>query len=118
MKYYIVPVVDIVDEIECTNANEAMEKFAFTMDLDMNAYFKAMTEEEYKWYRIKKDAEASKRQIIEFYFDELIGQFDFKEDDPSIKEIAEDAYDRYCEGNGETEYECLEWALDKFYNIL
>ncbi len=32
------------------------------------------------------------------------------------KVIAEMAYERYSEGNGETEYECIEWA-DKEYEL-
>ena len=30
----------------------------------------------------------------------------------AAEDVAERAFDRYCEGNGETEYECIEWAFD------
>lgn len=33
-------------------------------------------------------------------------------DEEKAKEVAERAFDRYCEGNGETEGECVEWAFD------
>ena len=47
MKYRIVPNgTDTVAVVEASNAEEAMVDFAQTMDLDMNAYFKAVEEPE------------------------------------------------------------------------
>lgn len=39
---------------------------------------------------------------------------DFGLDRKEAKTFADKAYDRYCEGNGETEYECIEWAYNKY----
>lgn len=51
--------------------------------------------------------------VVSFMEDELISSFSL--DEGMAKEVARAAYDRYCEGNGETEYECLEWAYDKYF---
>lgn len=42
MKYNIVPNAKLFETIEANSLEEAMEKFATNMDLDMNAYFKAV----------------------------------------------------------------------------
>lgn len=39
---------------------------------------------------------------------------DFGLDREEAKTFADKAYDRYCEGNGKTEYECVEWAYDQY----
>lgn len=54
--------------------------------------------------------------VVSFMEDELISSFSL--DEGMAKEVARAAYDRYCEGNGETEYECLEWAYDKYSNSM
>lgn len=54
--------------------------------------------------------------VVSFMEDELISSFSL--DEGMAKEVARAAYDRYCEGNGETEYECLEWAYDKYSNSI
>ena len=46
MKYYIIPNSDIAAEIDAKNKEDAIEEFAATMDSDMNAYFRVVTEEE------------------------------------------------------------------------
>ena len=40
---------------------------------------------------------------------ELMGKYGLTEE--TAEDVAERAFDRYCEGNGETEYECIEWAF-------
>jgi hypothetical protein len=47
-KFYIIPKDEIVFTTDCVDADEAMGRFAWEMDSDMNAYFRAVTEEEYK----------------------------------------------------------------------
>ena len=56
--------------------------------------------------------EASKELQLNFYIDELTGTYCYPEKEAG--EIAEEAYVLYCEGDGKTEYECLEEALDKW----
>lgn len=46
-KFYIVPINQAI-EINAENADEAIIQFATTMDSDMNAYFKVVSEKEYK----------------------------------------------------------------------
>lgn len=46
MKYFIVPATSIAGEVEAETREDAMVDFAATMDLDMNAYFRAVTKEE------------------------------------------------------------------------
>lgn len=54
--------------------------------------------------------EAHREFVVNFMKSELLENFDVNETES--KDIAEAAYDRYCEGNGETEYECIEWAYE------
>lgn len=56
--------------------------------------------------------EAHDQIVTEFMTNVLID--DFGLDIEKAKDFGELAYDRYCEGEGETEYECVEWAYDKF----
>lgn len=57
--------------------------------------------------------EAHAEFVTNFMQKELLENFDAKEED--TRKIAESAYGRYCEGNGETEYECIEWAYEEYY---
>lgn len=54
--------------------------------------------------------EAHREFVVNFMESELLENFDMNETES--RNIAEAAYDRYCEGNGETEYECIEWAYE------
>lgn len=54
--------------------------------------------------------EAHREFVVNFMENELLENFNVNETES--KNIAEAAYDRYCEGNGETEYECIEWAYE------
>lgn len=56
--------------------------------------------------------EAHEEVVKQFMADTLMG--DFNLDEEEAKEIAIKAYERYCEGNGETEYECIEWAYNQY----
>ncbi len=53
---------------------------------------------------------AHKEFVVNFMENELLENFDVSEKES--RNIAEAAYDRYREGNGETEYECIEWAYE------
>ena len=56
--------------------------------------------------------EAHKEFVINFMREELTTQYDVPA--PYAIEYAEKAYDRYAEGNGETEYQCIEWAVEEY----
>ena len=66
MKYYSIPNNAYAMEIQSHDSHTAMEEFALQMDPDMNAYFRAVTEEEY--YRIygssQKDTEDSPVSLV------------------------------------------------------
>ena len=111
MKYYIVAKTNEI-EVDGNSAEDAICNFAATMESDMNTYFTAMSEEEYEKYRYKADADASKRHIIRFMRNELVNTFHVPEDD--AEEVACDAFSIYEEGNGETEYECIEKAFENW----
>ena len=61
MKYFIVPATSIAGEVEAENREDAMVDFAATMDLDMNAYFKAVTKEEMEKAELPFSEEPSRR---------------------------------------------------------
>lgn len=57
--------------------------------------------------------EAHKECVIAFMIDVFLGDFDV-EDEDNARSLAEMAYNRYCEGDGLTEYECCENIYDKY----
>lgn len=56
--------------------------------------------------------EAHKEFVINFMREELNAQYGLPA--PYAIEYSEKAYERYSEGNGETEYECIEWAAKQY----
>ena len=56
--------------------------------------------------------EAHKEFVINFMKEELDAQYDIPA--PYAIEYAEKAYERYAEGNGKTEYECIEWGAKEY----
>ena len=56
--------------------------------------------------------EAHEQVVKGFMAGTLMG--DFGLDREEAKFVAGKAYDRYCEGKDETEYECIEWAYNKY----
>lgn len=56
-------------------------------------------------------AQVVKESHLDFYRDELRDSFYVPES--KYDDIAERAYELYCEGDGKTEYECLEEAVDE-----
>lgn len=56
--------------------------------------------------------EAHEQVVKGFMAGALMGDFGLDREEARI--VADKAYDRYCEGNGETEYECIEWAYNKY----
>ena len=119
MKYYIIPKDEIVMELDATNADEAVIDFATKMDMDMNQYFRAVTEEEYEQIKSQRLIDSDRESKISFYTEELEENFDVPEED--IPDVAENAYDIYCDaGHGaycdvETEYDALMRAYDEWF---
>ena len=54
-------------------------------------------------------AAANAEFVTNFMKSEMMGRCEIS-DEELAEELAEQAYDRYCEGNGETEGECIDWA--------
>ena len=112
MKFYIVPNSSYAMEMDCKDKIEAMETFATKMELDMNTYFKAVTEEEFLDMETERDWDGSKNVFIEFAKETL--EDDFGLDPDAAGKVAGVAYEVYCEGNGQTEYEAIEEAYERF----
>lgn len=114
MKYYIIPKFNFEAEIEATDKEDAIARFAASADAsDLNQYLQVVTKEELEEIREEmSDSAAHARFVTAFMRDELIGQFDVPEED--AQNVAEEAYDIYCEGNGQTEYECIEEAFAEY----
>ena len=111
-KYYIIPVSSFEEEIEASSPEEAMEKFAWQMDSDMNNYFKAVTKEELEEIHYNEDAEAHERFVTAFMKNTFMEDFGIT-DEEDAQGLAELAYDLYCEGDGKTEYECIEEIFNR-----
>lgn len=47
-------------------------------------------------------------------FMQMTLQNDFDMEETDAIEVAKDAYQYYCEGNGDTEYECIQKAYDEW----
>lgn len=64
---------DTADVIEAKNAGEAMERFAMSMDMDMNRYFKAVPEGDFKPSKGISEADMPEfvGQIIDIFEDFL-----------------------------------------------
>lgn len=114
-KYYIIPKDEIAFIVHSGNADHAMECFAWAMDSDMNRYFRAVTEEEYLEYKEKKNFEGAHSQFIDWAIEVLQEDFDdYEFDKETVDELAEDAWDINCEGEGYTEYECIHEAVSRY----
>lgn len=73
-----------------------------------------------KIIRDGKEIELTDREMLEAH-DQVAKGFmagilmgDFGLDREKARFVAEKAYDKYCEGNGETEYECIQWAYKQY----
>lgn len=115
MKYYIIPKNEIAMEIEEINKDEAMATFAYKMDLDMGRYFRAVTEEEYLTIKRERNLKGAHDQFIDWAHDVLLEDFDeYEFDKETVDDLANDAWDINCEGDGYTEYECIQEAVDRY----
>ena len=110
MKYVIIPTVFESEAIEASSPEEALVNFATGMETDMNIYFRAVPEGHVEAVLKAEKYEAHKDFVKEWMRSTLITDFDI--DEQAAGTLSEFAYDRYCEGNGETEYEAVEWAVE------
>ena len=109
-KYLIVPKLETI-EIEASNEEDAICRFAAQMDSDMHTYFRVEDPELYEGLL----QEATKIQFLEWAQEVL--EEDFEDDEipaSDIPDLAEDAWDIYCEGDGYTKYESIEEAVRKY----
>ena len=114
-KYYIIPREEIAFVVHSGNADDAMSCIAWAMDSDMNKYFRAVTEEEYLDIKRERNLKGAHDQFIDWAHDVLQEDFDeYEFDKETADDLAEDAWDINCEGNGYTEYECIQEAVDKY----
>ena len=114
--YVIVPKFEYVSEkIKAKSEDDAIINFATVMDTDMNLYFKAIEADKYNDYISQMRREMHEELVISWMQEVVMEDFDIKDKDKA-RDLAEWAYDRYCDGNGETEYECVEWAYDQYEN--
>lgn len=121
MTYYIIPREEIAMELNANNADEAMETFAIKMDLNMNTYFRAVTEDEYAAIAKEKRWAARCASQIDFYISELEDNDEFDEiSEDDIREVAENAYEIYCNAGSypycdiATEYDALYRAYEEY----
>jgi hypothetical protein len=114
-KFYIIPKEDVAMEVHSGNADDAMDCFAWTMDSDMNKYFRAVTEEEYFDIKRERDLKGAHDQFIDWAHDVLQEDFDeYEFDTETVDDLAEDAWDINCEGGGYTDYECIQEAVNRY----
>lgn len=114
-KYYIIPKEEIAFIVHSGNADDAMSCFAFAMDSDMNQYFLAVTEEEYLDIKRERNLKGAHDQFIDWAHEVLQEDFDeYEFDEETVDDLAEDAWDINCEGDGYTEYECIHEAVDRY----
>ena len=114
MKYYIIPKFDFETTLEATDKEDALAKFAASGDAsDLNQYLQVVTEEELEEIReAMSDKAAHDRFVTAFMKYELIDNYDVPEED--AQDVAEDAYEIYCQGDGQTQYECIEEAYAEY----
>ena len=96
--------------VDAENAEEAIIKFATEMNTDMNIYFKAIDKNELN--NIHNESDIHDKFVTNFMKNEFIETFGI--DANKAEELAEDAYDLYCKGDGKTEYECIEEIYDAY----
>ena len=114
MNYYIIPRFNFETKIKGTDKEDAIARFAASADAsDLNLYLQVVTKEELDEIREEmSDSAAHARFVTAFMKKELINQFNVPEED--AQNIAEEAYDIYCDGFGQTEYECIEEAFTEY----
>lgn len=60
-------------------------------------------------------SQAHKEFVTNFMMNELMNNFNIT-DKETAKDIANNAYEIYCKGDGKTEYECIECAYCEYEN--
>ena len=60
---------------------------------------------------------AAHQEFVTNFMQETL-ESDFGIDEKDSEKLAEAAYEKYAEGDGKTEYECIEWAANHSVEIL
>ena len=95
--------------IEAKNKEEALRKFKSQIN---ELPFTIVTQEDYDKYQHEQDAKAHARFVTDFMKDTLMNDFDY--DEETASDLAQEAYDLYCCGDGQTEYECIEQTVQEY----
>lgn len=64
---------------------------------------------------LEEIAKAHDEFVIGFMKKQFIENYGIREESLA-EELAQISYDRYCEGNGETEGECIEWSYNQRFS--
>lgn len=112
--YYIIPATKDAVEIAAASPEEALAVFAADVCSDTVKYFRAVTNDEYVAYVYNSRAEATEAFIKDFYRNELRENFSEEIPEDAVDDCADNAYQIYCRGDGHTEYEALEQAVDEY----
>lgn len=109
-EFIILPKFDYRSEsILAQNAEDAMAKFAAIMDSDMNQYFVAISADKANDYVDDERYHRHVEFVTEWMKNVLMDGFLLK-DETAVNDIAQNAFEIYCTGDGYTEYEALEEA--------
>lgn len=101
-----------------TNAFDKKEKAESYKDLLEKGERRIPEGEMIDIQRIEVEVDISKahrEKVVNFMESTLREDFELEDtDDFCVRDLAEEAYDKYCEGNGFTEYECVEAVYDEY----
>lgn len=111
-EYIIIPNWDFHSEtITADSSDQALEIFLKQFQKEPPTCFTVIKKDEFDLAIMRRDQDAHTRVLTSFMKDTLMNDFGFDEEDAQT--YATIAYERYCEGKGETEYECIQWAADQ-----
>ena len=112
IKYYIVPNDSPIETVNANSPDEALIAFASSFPVDLGKYFRAVTESEYEDIMLQQDIDGDRNLFIRFAKEVLEEDFEVPADD--LDEIADTAFEYYCDGVG-TEYEAIQGAADDYW---
>lgn len=112
-KYCIIPIADKAAEVYAENAEDALVSFATDMDSDMHMYFRAVTEEEHLRICNERRIREHTAFVTDWMKNTILEDF---EEIPAeeAQGCAELAFEIYCRGDGDTEYEAVEKAVEEW----
>lgn len=108
--YYIIQKNVITETAD--SKERAIQQAILKINADPAAYIVALTKDEYNKHLSEDQHKCDKKAKTEVFRQKLAEEYGLT-DPEVISEIANDAYDRYREGHGATEDECLEDAFNE-----